>query len=358
MKWPSLHVRGIGAALGELVPVAGEHPTGQRSISIAHRATGMDLAVRAGNGALSVLAQVAPAPLPVPELHLHSAIWRGSRGIDFWSRANYVRARLGLPAGPGITAELNAMSNSLVGGIDLAARILSGSSDVDHIMLTGGEVFGPPAFDHLSADHGIAYGDGGSALILGHHPGLARVISTCSYTDPSLEQLHRGHHRFLSAGTTEPGPERIRERKRQYVTAVGTDSINSRNAHGIRTVMKHALADAELTADQLAWILLPHYGHQLLDTHCLRPLDINADRTLRNAGNQWGHLGPNDQIVGLTHLLARDAVRPGDHLALIGIGIGMTWTAAIIRIESIPASLRAQAPPLAHPWRNETSQST
>lgn len=356
MRWASLHVRGIGAALGELVPVDQVHPTGQRSISIAHGTTGMDLAVRAGNAALSALAQVSDGPLPVPELHLHSAIWRGSRGIDFWSRANYVRAKLGLPAGPGIAAELNAMSNSLVGGTDLAARILSGSSDVDHVMLTGGEVFGPPAFDHLNADHGIAYGDGGSALILGRRPGLAQIIATASYTDPSLEQLHRGQHRFQPAGTTEPGPERIRERKRQYVDAVGTDSINARNAHGISTVMKHALADADLAADELSWILLPHYGKRLLDAHCLRPLGVTAERTLQHAGDQWGHLGPNDQIVGLTHLLARNAVQPGDRLALIGIGIGMTWTAAILRIDRVPVSLRAQAPPLGLPWRGRTFQ--
>ncbi|WP_033290465.1 3-oxoacyl-[acyl-carrier-protein] synthase III C-terminal domain-containing protein [Amycolatopsis jejuensis] len=349
MRWPSLHLRGIGAALGDLVPVDPKHPTGQQSISIAHRTTGMDLAVRAGHAALSTLAQITHGPLPVPELHLHSAIWRGSRGIDFWSRATYIRTRLGLPAGPGLTAELNAMSNSLIAGIDLAGRILAGSTDLDHILLTGGEVFGPPAFDHLTADHGIAYGDGGSALILGRTPGLARILATASYTDPTLEQLHRGHHRFLPAGTTEPGPERIRERKHQYLATVGTHSINTRNTHGIRTATKNALADADLTPDQLAWVLLPHYGRQLLDTHCLRPLNIPAERTLHDAGNHWGHLGPNDQIVGLTH----HAVHPGDHIALIGIGIGMTWTTAILRIDHIPTTL--PAPPLHAPWRTRTA---
>ncbi|WP_337822315.1 3-oxoacyl-[acyl-carrier-protein] synthase III C-terminal domain-containing protein [Amycolatopsis sp. A1MSW2902] len=317
----------------------------------------MDLAVQAGTAALSALAQFTNGPLPVPELHLHSAIWRGSRGIDFWSRASYIRAKLGLPAGPGITAELNAMSNSLVGGIDLGARILTGSHDIHHLMLTGGEVFGPPAFDHLTADHGIAYGDGGSALILGDRPGLARVLATASYSDPSLEQLHRGQHRFLPAGTTESGPERVRERKLQYVTAVGTDSIRTRNARGIRAVMDRALTDARVPLDQLVWTLLPHYGRHLLDTHCLRPLGIPAERTLHDVGSQWGHLGPNDQIVGLTHLLARDAVQPDDHVALVGVGVGMTWTAAIIRIERVPSSVRAQAPPLRTPWRREIPQS-
>jgi 3-oxoacyl-[acyl-carrier-protein] synthase-3 len=106
MRWHDLHIRGVGAALGDIILVdqfpSADHltATGQRAVSVAHDTTGMDLAVRAGRDALSSLAMTSDGPLPVPDLHFHAAIWRGSRGIDFWSRAAYVRARLGLPAGP------------------------------------------------------------------------------------------------------------------------------------------------------------------------------------------------------------------------------------------------------------------
>jgi 3-oxoacyl-[acyl-carrier-protein] synthase-3 len=355
MRWNNLHVRGVGAALGDLVTIPTDSSldprTRQRSVSVARDSTGMDLAVRAGQNALASLAQITDGPLPVPEAHLHAAIWRGSRGIDFWSRASYVRSRLGIPAGPGIATEINAMSNSLVGGIDLSARILAGSPDTDHILLTGGETFGPPAFDHLTTDHGIAYGDGGSALILSRHPGLAQILATASYSDPTLEQLHRGHSRFLPAGTTETGIEHVHQRKTQYLRTVGVRSVRARNTRGIRDVMHRVLTDTGLTTSDLAWIVLPHYGHHQLDTQCLQPLNIPGSVTLKHAGDQWGHIGPNDQIIGLTHLLARRAVAPGDHIALIGIGIGMTWTAAILRINHVPAALRQLAPPLRWPWR-------
>jgi 3-oxoacyl-[acyl-carrier-protein] synthase-3 len=358
MRWTNVHLRGVGAALGDIIAVDDlesrrtlRAATSQRGVSIARDSTGMDLAVRAGRNALASMAMTTTGPLPVPDLHFHAAIWRGSRGIDFWSRAAYVRARLGLPAGPGIATELNAMSNSLVGGIDISARVLAGSPDLDTVLLTGGETFGPPAFDHLTADHGIAYGDGGSALILGRQPGLARILSTSSYTDPTLEQLHRGNHRFLPAGTTEHGIERIRERKRQYTDAVGAASVTRRNHDGVRAVMQEALHDADLDLDHLRWVLLPHYGRHLLDAHCLQPLGITADRTLCRAGDQWGHIGPNDQIIGLTHLFTRGAVAPGDHVALLGIGIGMTWTAAILRIDTAPPVLDDPPPPVGWPGR-------
>ncbi|MFF1612921.1 3-oxoacyl-[acyl-carrier-protein] synthase III C-terminal domain-containing protein [Amycolatopsis sp. NPDC058278] len=356
MYWANLHLRGVGAALGDIVPVEqleGSRDlrgrSSQRAISIARDATGMDLAVRAGRNALASMAMTTTGPLPIPDMHFHAAIWRGSRGIDFWSRAAYVRTRLGLPAGPGITTELNAMSNSLIGGIDISARVLAGSPDLNNVLLTGGETFGPPAFDHLTADHGIAYGDGGSALILGRQPGLAQILATSSYTDPTLEQLHRGNQSFLPAGTTEVGTERIRERKRQYTDAVGTASITRRNRDGVRGAVDEALDNADLSLQQLRWVLLPHYGRHLLDTHCLQPLGITADRTLCRAGDQWGHIGPNDQIIGLTHLLARGAVASGDHVALLGIG--MTWTAVILRVDAAPPALDIHAPALRWPWQ-------
>ncbi|MBE8523130.1 hypothetical protein ILP97_37520 [Amycolatopsis sp. H6(2020)] len=357
MRWRNLHLRGVGAALGEIVAVDDlesgrtlRGATSQRGVSIARGSTGMDLAVRAGRNALASMAMTTTGPLPVPDLHFHAAIWRGSRGIDFWSRAAYVRSRLGLPAGRGIATELNAMSNSLVGGIDISARVLAGSPDLDTVLLTGGETFGPPAFDHLTADHGIAYGDGGSAIILGRRPGLARILATSSYTDPTLEQLHRGNERFLPTGTIELGIERIRERKRQYTDAVGAASVARRNHGGVRAVMDEALRDADLQLDQLRWVLLPHYGRHLLDTQCLQPLGITADRTLCHAGDQWGHIGPNDQIIGLTHLLAQGVVSPGDYVAFLGIGVGMTWTAAILRIDHTEPAMRPYAPALRWPW--------
>ncbi|MFE5563361.1 3-oxoacyl-[acyl-carrier-protein] synthase III C-terminal domain-containing protein [Amycolatopsis japonica] len=312
----------------------------------------MDLAVQAGRNALASLAMTTNGPLAVPDLHFHAAIWRGSRGLDFWSRAAYVRSRLGLPAGPGIATEINAMSNSLVGGLDLSARILAGSKDSGTVMLTGGETFGSPAFDHLTADRDIAYGDGGSALIIGREPGLAQVLATSSWSDPTLEQLHRGATRFQPPGTTEVGIETIRERKAQYTDTVGAASIHQRNTAGLTYVADEALRHAELDPEDLAWVLLPHYGHRLLQTQCLQPLRLSPERSLINAGDQWGHVGPNDQLIGLTHLLTRHAVAPGDHVALIGIGIGMTWTASILRITAVPNEMRNYQLPTLQPWKH------
>ena len=127
--------------------------------------------------------------------------------------------------------------------------------------------------------------------------------------------------------------------------------MRRRTALGVRQVIGRVLADTGISIVDLAWILLPHYGHRQLDTQCLHPLRIPESITLKYAGDQWGHMGPNDQIIGLTHLFARQAVSPGDYVAMLGVGIGMTWTATMLRIDQVPPGMRSMAPPLRWPWR-------
>jgi 3-oxoacyl-[acyl-carrier-protein] synthase-3 len=81
----------------------------------------------------------------------------------------------------------------------------------------------------------------------------------------------------------------------------------------------------------MRWVLCPHYGAQLLERHCLKPLGISADRTLDRLGRRYGHLGASDQVVALHHLQQHGPAEPGDYVLLLGIGVGMTWTAAIVR---------------------------
>ncbi|WP_218952303.1 3-oxoacyl-[acyl-carrier-protein] synthase III C-terminal domain-containing protein [Amycolatopsis anabasis] len=330
--------------------------TGQRSISIAAGASGPQLAIDAARQALVTSAMTGQNTLPNPRFHLHAAIWRGSRGIDFWSRASYVHRALGLPPDSGITTELNGMSNSIIGGLDVTARLLSGSPDLDSVLLTGGEVFGAPAFDHLSTQAGIAYGDGGSAAIIGRRPGLAQLLAVSSWKDPTLEGLHRGHARMIPPGSIEVGTEDVGARMTEYLHAHDAQSVITRNTVGVTRVVDHVLQETGVGLADLTWVLLPHYGHALLAGQCLTPLGLTPERTLQFAGDQWGHIGPNDQLIGLVHLLARRAVQPGDLVLLVGIGVGMTWSCALLRISHVPAEMHAHAPPLRWPWRTSDDQ--
>lgn len=337
MRVDGLHVNGIGCDIGVLTPVAvplaaGEFTsddaarTGQLSTAVAER-HGPELAVLAGRKAL----RQARATTPVqPSLCLHAGIYHS--GIDFWHAASYVRDQLGIGAGPGLTLELGAMSNSVIASMDVAASMLCGRPDHDAALITAGDRFGGPGFPHWSTDIGIVYGDAGSAVVMSRLPGIARIRSIASFTDPSLEGLQRGDEPFRTASVAAHRSIDIRRRKRQWLTHRGATEVNARNGDAVASVVKTALADAGLDLPDLARICAPHYGRRLVDTQILRPLGIAEDRTMTELGLRVGHLGASDQIVALDNLLRTGDVVDGDHVLLLGIGVGMTWTAVVLEI--------------------------
>lgn len=333
MRYQGVVIERLGAVVGELVSVRqaihngrfsvrDAERTGQESIAVSAHHTGPQLAVQAARQALA--AETGPVAL-----HLHATIH--DPGLDFWSASGYVADRVGVDVR--MTMSLNAMSNSAVAGMELAAGVLTARGVPGRALITTGDVFAMPRFDAWQADSGITYGDGAAAVLLGRgsSSGVADLMSTASYADPGLEGLHRGDEQWYSGSTHRPSV-RLRQRKKQWLsTRAGAEEVDLRNAVGVSTVAKHALDDAEIDMSVVRWVLCPHYGASLLERQCLTPLGIGADRTLDWLGRRYGHLGASDQIVALHHLQRNGLAKPGDHVLLLGIGVGMTWTAAILR---------------------------
>jgi 3-oxoacyl-[acyl-carrier-protein] synthase-3 len=337
MRLDDLHVNGIGAEVGALTSVAvplaaGEFTTdeaartGQLSTAVAEL-HGPELAVRAGQEALR---QARTTTEVQPSLCLHAGIYHS--GVDFWHAASYVRNQLGIGAGLGLTLELGAMSNSVIASMDVAASMLCGRPDHDAALITAGDRFGGPGFPHWSTDIGIVYGDAGSAVVLSRQPGIARIRSIVSFTDPSLEGLQRGDEPFRPASVAAHRSIDIRRRKRQWLTQRSAMEVNVRNGDAVASVVKTALADAGLDLPDLAKICAPHYGRRLVETQILRPLGITEDRTMTDLGLRVGHLGASDQIVALDQLVRGGEVTDGDLVLLLGIGVGMTWTAVVLEL--------------------------
>jgi 3-oxoacyl-[acyl-carrier-protein] synthase-3 len=339
MRFDDLHINGIGCDVGALTAVAaplgaGEFTvddvarTGQLSTAVAER-HGPELAVRAGREALRQARELTGGAV-WPSLCLHAGIYH--HGIDFWHAASYVRDQLGVGSGPGLTLEVGAMSNSLIASMDVAASVLRGRPDHDAALLTAGDRFGGVGFPHWSTDIGIVYGDAGSALVMSRRPGVAVIRSIASFTEPSLEGLQRGDEPFRTASVAAHRPIDIRRRKRQWLARHGAMEVNVRNADAVSTVVKIALADAGLDLPDLTKICAPHYGRRLLDSQILRPLGIPESQTMVDLGLRVGHLGASDQVVALDHLLRSGAAATGDHVLLLGIGVGMSWTAVVLEL--------------------------
>ncbi|MEE1756449.1 ketoacyl-ACP synthase III family protein [Streptomyces sp. SP18CS02] len=342
MRYDNLYIRGLGAELGTLVPVEDAVRNGlyrpevaaqteMRSASVSEL-SGPDLAVRAGRKALEPLGLMDSRV----GLHLHVGMYY--QGIDMWSASCYVLNQL-LGAGPMLSGQFTAMSNGSMAALELAAGVLSGRPDLETALITVGDRWGEPGFPHWGSDIGAVFGDAGSAAVLGTEPGPVRIVSTASYTDPALESMHRGDEPFRRASPAATTPINLHDRKVAYLAANGgVDEFDQRNAFGMGQSVELALKDAGSTIDDMRWVLVPFFGRKLVRTQCLEPLGIPEDRTLADWGLSLGHLGGSDQLIGLDHLLATGAVAPGDRVLQVGVGLGFTWTTAVVEITDLAAA--------------------
>lgn len=370
MRFEDIHITGVGAQLGlavatsamvrrGAVSTADARRTRQRSVCVSED-SGPVLAVLAAREAVLGHERVTGLP-PVIDVHLHAQMYDKP---DFWSAACYVLDQLGV-TGCGVTCEIGAMSNGAVLGVEIAASLLSARSDLDTALITVGDRFTGNRFARYRADHGVQYGDAGAALMLGREPGLARVVSAATCTDPVLEGLTRGSPPTTSTSTLKPvavgangavmsrsGVDDdvidVRARQRVWLREHGgVGEALRRNRAGVRKATRVALADAGITLEDARWILLPFLGYEAVRTRWYRPLGIREERaadTLTMLGLHLGHLGAADHIVGLRHLIATGSVTPGDFVVLASSGAGMTWTTVVLQIADQARHAVARSP--------------
>lgn len=256
-------------------------------------------------------------------------------GIRVWSSASYINNALSLT--PTIAAEINAASNGALVAMDLASAYLTNATEHAQALITTADVWRLPSIDRWQTDKGLVFGDTGTALVLSTWPGSFRLVALSSRTDPRWEALHRGDPSQLREVNVPEEREPdvaidLRSRAREFLSSgASRDEFLHANSVGITAVFQECLHRSRLSKKEIAWFVLPFFGINLTQAQCAKALDIDLDQTTASFGLTLGHTGAGDQIAGLRHLVDSDRLRAGDHIALIGVGAGFTWSAAVVQ---------------------------
>lgn len=332
MRFDNVWITGTGGVLGELLPVRQAVADGRYAATDAAEA-GMtsvsvsaepppEMAVRAGRLALGGAK---------PGLHLHGAA--GFQGIDLWSASCWIASQL-LP-GPlaGLSMQVNALCNSGLAALELAATVLTARHDLSEALVTVADWFPESAVDRWNLDSGVLLGDGAAAAVLGRQGGRLRLLSCVSWSDPALEGLQRGDEPFHAASPAALKPLVLRRLAREFYAAGGRSPAGVVEAHvrGVRTVMAQALEEAGTTLAEARWVVPPFVGRTAFRFGYAQPLGLDPARTLLGLGLTTGHMGGVDHLYALDHLLRGDLLAPGDKIALIGVGGGFTFSCAVLQ---------------------------
>ncbi|WP_394848780.1 ketoacyl-ACP synthase III family protein [Pendulispora brunnea] len=343
MKIERLFIAGIGTYLPPLTRVEDAvadgrydpqeaEDTGLESVCEATTETPPDMAVTA---ARSALARSGIRPEDV-SLILHASLY--FQGLELYTTASYIH-REALGTHSALALEVKNQCNGSMTSMELAACYLQSSPERSAALVTTADKCCLPVIDRWKCDIGTVPSDGATAMILSQRGGFARVLSTVTVSDPSLERLHRGNAPFTTFNDPKV-PVDLRLRKLQYLGDVELDEFTRKFRTGLRNSVDQALRDAGITFRDVARFVIPHAGRLVLQREYFMALDIAESATTWAWGRKLGHIGAGDQVAGFGHLVETNALKPGDHCLLMGVGAGFTWTCAVVQLIEQPSWAR------------------
>lgn len=169
----------------------------------------------------------------------------------------------------------------------------------------------------------VLFGDGAGAVVLqaSESPGIMSIALGSDGGGADLLKVPAG-------GSAAPStPERLAARE-QYVKMNGNEVFKFA-VRVIPAVTREVLAGSGLELDDLAW-LVPHQANQRIISTVEERLGIPDERVFSNV--EWtGNTSAASIPLALDDLYTSGRLAPGDNLALVGFGAGLTWGAAAVR---------------------------
>jgi 3-oxoacyl-[acyl-carrier-protein] synthase-3 len=266
-------------------------------------------------------------------VHLLAHSWLYHQGHDFWSAPHYVAHHIG--AKHAVPVGIQQTSNGCAAAIEVAASRLVADPAVERAVVTTGDRFAGPGFDRWRSDFDVAYGDGGTALLLDRAGGPFRLLSVASVAAPQFEHMYRADDPFTTAPLAVRSTVDARSMKGKFRSDGHLPRFAATLRRSVQQVVLRALAEADLTVDdpRVRILALPRLGAVALRDFFAPPVhELGLAHTeLLDLGRDTGHLGAGDPTANLAELHTTDRLAPGEVALLLSVGNGHTWSCVAVR---------------------------
>jgi 3-oxoacyl-[acyl-carrier-protein] synthase-3 len=210
-----------------------------------------------------------------------------------------------------------AISHALVIGSETMSRVLNWQDRGTCILF--GDGAGAVVLERSTEPGGVLSGvlrsDGSGGDLLG--------IPSVGSIDVSLAQIavdgHRPYKMHMSGGEVF-----------KFATRVIGDSV------------RQACTDAGITLDELA-LIVPHQANLRIIDAAARALGVNKSLFMCNL-DRYGNTSSASIPIALAEAEAQGRIKPGDYVAMVGFGGGLTWAAAVVQWTERQAGTRFGTP--------------
>ena len=234
------------------------------------------------------------------------------------STACVTAAKLGLTC-PAV--DMMAACSSFIYALQHGAAVIE-SGRAETVVVVGAEAL-TRLIDFTDRSTCVLFGDGAGAVVLraADEPGVEAIVLGADGTG--------GENLIVPAGgSANPVTHEAIDAHDQFVKMNGAEVFK----FAVRVIPKattQALEASGHTIDDLTW-LVPHQANQRIIATVEERLGIEEERVYLNLANT-GNTSAASIPLALDDLYTSGRLAPGDLLALVGFGAGLTWGAAVVR---------------------------
>lgn len=240
----------------------------------------------------------------------------------FPSTASLIQNMLG--AGYAGAFDLSAACSGFVYAVDMAAQAIR-SGSIDTALVIGAETMSR-VLDWQDRSTCILFGDGAGAVVLRARDVPGGVMSSVLRSDgsgqdllgiPSIGSLDRA-----LAGITPEG-------HRLHKMHMAGGEVFKFATRVIGESIREAVQLASIDLSQLK-LIVPHQANERIIQAAARTLNMERDRFVTNI-DRYGNTSAASIPMALVEAVEQNRLQPGDYLAFIGFGGGLTWAAMVVQ---------------------------
>lgn len=194
----------------------------------------------------------------------------------------------------------------------------------DNVLVVGVELI-TRYIDYTDRTTCVLFGDGAGAVVMQVTDQPAGVLSFVLGSDGSGAE----HLILPGGGTTTPpthesldaGLHFLRMNGRQvfrFATRILGKSLNQ------------AIAQAGLTVDDID-LFIPHQANQRIIESAARYVGLPQERVFLNI-DRYGNTSAASIPIALTEAMEQGRAKPGDTVAFVAFGAGLTWAASVVKL--------------------------
>jgi 3-oxoacyl-[acyl-carrier-protein] synthase-3 len=170
----------------------------------------------------------------------------------------------------------------------------------------------------------VLFGDGAGAVVLRGSDAPGGVLSTLVRADGSGGELLMlpagGSHQPPTLDTVAAGLHYVRMNGREVFRFA---------ARVMDKAARQVVAEAGLTLNDIA-LFVPHQANLRIIQAAARALDVPMEKFFINL-ERYGNTSSASIPVALCEAVEAGRIQPGDHVAMVGFGAGLTWAGAVVR---------------------------